>query len=63
LRGRVRRASVVSLVVCVCLEVAFDADGEDGFVDGSLAADLPFERLATLFNVSNFIVSQGGHQL
>jgi hypothetical protein len=39
--------------------MAFDADGEDGFVDGSLAADLPFERIATLFNASNFIVSQG----
>ena len=34
-----------------------DADGVS-YVDGSLAADLPFKRMATLFNVSNFIVAQ-----
>ena len=35
----------------------FEVDGAT-FVDGSLVADLPFKRMATLFNVSNFIVSQ-----
>jgi len=38
--------------------VKLDHDGVHGYVDGSLAADLPFKRMATLFNVSNFIVSQ-----
>ena len=39
--------------------VKLDHDGVHGYVDGSLAADLPFKRIATLFNVSNFLVSQG----
>lgn len=38
--------------------VAFDVDGTD-YVDGSIAADLPFKRMSTLFNVSAFYVSQG----
>lgn len=37
--------------------VPFEADGVE-FVDGSILADLPFKRLSTLFNVSNFVVSQ-----
>jgi hypothetical protein len=37
--------------------VAFEVDGVT-YVDGSLSMDLPFKRMATLFNVSNFIVSQ-----
>jgi len=28
------------------------------YVDGSVGADLPMQRLAELFNVNNFIVSQ-----
>jgi len=37
--------------------VTFEVDGVD-FIDGSILADLPFKRMAALFNVSNFIVSQ-----
>jgi TAG lipase / steryl ester hydrolase / phospholipase A2 / LPA acyltransferase len=37
--------------------VTFDVDGTD-YVDGSIAADLPFKRMSTLFNVSAFYVSQ-----
>jgi TAG lipase/steryl ester hydrolase/phospholipase A2/LPA acyltransferase len=37
--------------------VPFEVDGVD-FIDGSIHADLPFKRMATMFNVSNFIVSQ-----
>ena len=37
--------------------VPFEVDGVE-FIDGSILADLPFKRMSTLFNVSNFIVSQ-----
>lgn len=37
--------------------VPFEVDGVD-FIDGSVQADVPFKRMATLFSVSNFIVSQ-----
>jgi TAG lipase/steryl ester hydrolase/phospholipase A2/LPA acyltransferase len=37
--------------------VPFEVDG-DNWVDGSFQADVPFKRMATLFSVSNFIVSQ-----
>mmetsp|Transcript_19905 Transcript_19905/g.25971 ORF Transcript_19905/g.25971 Transcript_19905/m.25971 type:complete len:804 (-) Transcript_19905:92-2503(-) len=37
--------------------VTFDVDGTH-YVDGSIAADLPFKRMSTLFNVSAFYVSQ-----
>jgi Patatin-like phospholipase len=36
---------------------AFEVDGVD-WIDGSVQADLPFQRIATLFAVSSFIVSQ-----
>ena len=35
----------------------FEVDGVD-WIDGSVQADIPFQRIATLFAVSNFIVSQ-----
>ena len=35
----------------------FEVDGVE-WIDGSVQADLPFQRIATLFAVSNFIVSQ-----
>ena len=35
----------------------FEADGVE-WIDGSIQADLPFKRISTLFNVSNFIVCQ-----
>mmetsp|Transcript_6177 Transcript_6177/g.18681 ORF Transcript_6177/g.18681 Transcript_6177/m.18681 type:complete len:734 (+) Transcript_6177:2-2203(+) len=35
----------------------FEVDGVD-WIDGSIQADVPFKRMATLFNVSNFIVAQ-----
>ena len=35
----------------------FEVDGVD-WIDGSVQADLPFQRISTLFNVSNYIVSQ-----
>ena len=35
----------------------FEVDGVE-WIDGSVQADLPFKRISTLFNVSNFIVSQ-----
>lgn len=35
----------------------FAVDGVE-WIDGSVQADLPFRRISTLFNVSNFIVSQ-----
>ena len=35
----------------------FEVDGVD-WIDGSVQADLPFQRISTLFNVSNFVVSQ-----
>ena len=35
----------------------FEVDGVE-WIDGSVQADLPFQRISTLFNVSNFIVSQ-----
>jgi predicted acylesterase/phospholipase RssA len=37
--------------------VPFEVDGVD-FIDGSVQADVPFKRMATLFSVSTFIVSQ-----
>lgn len=37
--------------------VPFEVDGVD-FIDGSVQADVPFRRMANLFSVSNFIVSQ-----
>lgn len=36
---------------------AFEVDGVE-WIDGSVQADLPFKRISTLFNVSNFIVCQ-----
>uniref|UniRef100_A0A7S4JVP5 PNPLA domain-containing protein n=1 Tax=Odontella aurita TaxID=265563 RepID=A0A7S4JVP5_9STRA len=35
----------------------FEVDGVE-WIDGSVQADLPFKRISTLFNVSNFVVSQ-----
>jgi len=35
----------------------FEVDGVE-WIDGSVQADLPFQRISTLFNVSNFIVCQ-----
>ncbi|KAL7560178.1 hypothetical protein ACA910_016607 [Epithemia clementina (nom. ined.)] len=35
----------------------FEVDGVE-WIDGSVQADLPFQRIATLFAVTNFIVSQ-----
>eukprot|EP00815_Leptocylindrus_aporus_P005602 CAMPEP_0116060516 /NCGR_PEP_ID=MMETSP0322-20121206/6467_1 /TAXON_ID=163516 /ORGANISM="Leptocylindrus danicus var. apora, Strain B651" /LENGTH=755 /DNA_ID=CAMNT_0003545161 /DNA_START=404 /DNA_END=2671 /DNA_ORIENTATION=+ len=35
----------------------FAVDGVE-WIDGSVQADLPFRRISTLFNISNFIVSQ-----
>lgn len=35
----------------------FEVDGVE-WIDGSVQADLPFERISTLFNVSNYIVAQ-----
>lgn len=35
----------------------FEVDGVE-WIDGSVQADLPFERISTLFNVSNFVVCQ-----
>ena len=35
----------------------FEVDGVE-WIDGSVQADLPFKRISTLFNVSNFIVAQ-----
>lgn len=38
-------------------QVVFEVDGVE-WIDGSVQADLPFKRIATMFNVSNFIVAQ-----
>ena len=35
----------------------FEVDGVE-WIDGSVQADIPFERISTLFNVSNFVVCQ-----
>jgi predicted acylesterase/phospholipase RssA len=35
----------------------FEVDGVE-WIDGSVQADLPFERISTLFNVSNYVVCQ-----
>jgi len=35
----------------------FEVDGVE-WIDGSVQADLPFKRISTLFNVSNYIVAQ-----
>ena len=35
----------------------FEVDGVE-WIDGSVQADLPFKRISTLFNVSNYIVCQ-----
>lgn len=35
----------------------FEVDGVE-WIDGSVQADIPFQRISTLFNVSNFIVCQ-----
>lgn len=35
----------------------FEVDGVE-WIDGSVQADLPFQRISTLFNVSNYIVCQ-----
>ena len=35
----------------------FEVDGVE-WIDGSVQADLPFQRISTLFNVSNFVVCQ-----
>jgi len=36
---------------------AFEVDGVE-WIDGSVQADLPFKRISTLFNISNFVVAQ-----
>jgi len=36
---------------------SFEVDGVE-WIDGSVQADLPFKRISTLFNVSNYIVCQ-----
>ncbi|KAL7553197.1 hypothetical protein ACHAWF_016456, partial [Thalassiosira exigua] len=36
-------------------KVPFEVDGVE-WIDGSVQADLPFKRISTLFNVSNFVV-------
>eukprot|EP00804_Cyclotella_cryptica_P011037 CCRYP_013517-RA/>CCRYP_013517-RA protein AED:0.17 eAED:0.17 QI:1714/0.5/0.57/1/0.33/0.42/7/0/285 len=38
-------------------QVPFEVDGVE-WIDGSVQADLPFKRISTLFNVSNFVVAQ-----
>jgi len=35
----------------------FEVDGVE-WIDGSVQADLPFQRISTLFNVSNYVVAQ-----
>lgn len=35
----------------------FEVDGVE-WIDGSVQADIPFQRISTLFNVSNYIVCQ-----
>lgn len=40
----------------------FEVDGVE-WIDGSVQADLPFERISALFNVSNFVVSQTNFHL
>ena len=35
----------------------FEVDGVE-WIDGSVQADLPFKRISTLFNISNFVVAQ-----
>lgn len=35
----------------------FEVDGVD-WIDGSVQADIPFQRISTLFNVSNYVVCQ-----
>lgn len=37
--------------------VPFEVDGLE-WIDGSVQADIPFQRISTLFNVNNYIVSQ-----
>jgi len=37
--------------------VPFEVDGVE-WIDGSVQADLPFKRISTLFNISNFVVAQ-----
>lgn len=37
--------------------VPFEVDGVE-WIDGSVQADLPFKRISTLFNISNFVVCQ-----
>eukprot|EP00584_Thalassiosira_punctigera_P002137 CAMPEP_0172532972 /NCGR_PEP_ID=MMETSP1067-20121228/5828_1 /TAXON_ID=265564 ORGANISM="Thalassiosira punctigera, Strain Tpunct2005C2" /NCGR_SAMPLE_ID=MMETSP1067 /ASSEMBLY_ACC=CAM_ASM_000444 /LENGTH=1002 /DNA_ID=CAMNT_0013317549 /DNA_START=112 /DNA_END=3120 /DNA_ORIENTATION=+ len=38
-------------------KVPFEVDGVE-WIDGSVQADLPFKRISTLFNISNFVVAQ-----
>ena len=38
-------------------QVPFEVDGVE-WIDGSVQADLPFKRISTLFNISNFVVCQ-----
>mmetsp|Transcript_11508 Transcript_11508/g.24570 ORF Transcript_11508/g.24570 Transcript_11508/m.24570 type:complete len:1054 (+) Transcript_11508:172-3333(+) len=38
-------------------QVPFEVDGVE-WIDGSVQADLPFKRISTLFNISNFVVAQ-----
>lgn len=38
-------------------QVSFEVDGVE-WIDGSVQADLPFKRISTLFNISNFVVAQ-----
>lgn len=39
------------------MQEPFEVDGVE-WIDGSVQADLPFKRISTLFNVSNYIVCQ-----
>jgi len=38
-------------------QVPFEVDGVE-WIDGSVQADLPFKRISTLFNISNYVVAQ-----
>ncbi len=48
---------LASAVGAVGAVVAFEVDGVD-WIDGSVQADMPFRRMAMLFSVSNFVMSQ-----
>ena len=56
LPGVMAPAKLESKNSCGVLE-PFEVDGVE-WIDGSVQADLPFQRISTLFNVSNYIVCQ-----